>query len=78
MTTHGYKNHALRSEGWRFIRYEDGAEELYDTTNDPYERTNRANVPSLAELQSELGRWLPTQDRANVETPYPNKRKVKK
>ncbi|HIA19017.1 MAG TPA: iduronate-2-sulfatase, partial [Planctomycetaceae bacterium] len=30
LTTHGRKNHALRSERWRYIRYADGSEELYD------------------------------------------------
>jgi len=30
VTTHGQNNHALRSADWRYIRYADGTEELYD------------------------------------------------
>ena len=34
------KNFAVRSRDWRYIRYENGMEELYDHSNDPYEFTN--------------------------------------
>jgi len=34
LTTHQQGNHALRSERWRYIRYADGGEELYDHAND--------------------------------------------
>src|SRR5690606_20934650 len=30
LTTFGFKNHAVRSDRWRYIRYNDGSEELYD------------------------------------------------
>ena len=30
LTTYRFKNHAVRSEGWRYIRYANGDEELYD------------------------------------------------
>ena len=36
----GNKNFAVRSRNWRYIRYENGMEELYDHSNDPYEFTN--------------------------------------
>lgn len=36
----GSKNFAVRSLDWRYIRYENGMEELYDLQNDPYEFTN--------------------------------------
>ena len=42
ITTHGYKNHAVRTEGWRYIRYADGGEELYDEAKDPREWVNLA------------------------------------
>ena len=35
LTTHGFQNHAVRSSQWRYIRYEEGGEELYDETKDP-------------------------------------------
>ncbi|MCP5117093.1 MAG: sulfatase, partial [bacterium] len=33
-------NHAVRTERWRYIRYHDGSQELYDHTNDPWEWKN--------------------------------------
>jgi arylsulfatase A-like enzyme len=62
LTTHGYKNHAVRSEGWRYIRYANGDEELYDETKDPYEWTNVANKPELAAKKSELAAHLALKD----------------
>lgn len=60
ITTHGFKNHAVRTEQWRYIRYADGGEELYDEVNDPYEWTNLAAKPDYAATKAELARWLPT------------------
>ena len=40
--THGYNNHAIRTERWRYIRYWDGGEELYDHRTDPHEWHNLA------------------------------------
>ena len=38
---HG-QSYALRSQQWRYIRYHNGDEELYDCFNDPYEWHNLA------------------------------------
>ena len=62
LTTCGYKNHALRSERWRYIRYADGSEELYDHEADPNEWKNLAADPSFAAVKEELARWLPAED----------------
>jgi len=59
VTTHGRNNHAVRSERWRYIRYSDGTEELYDHQNDPMEWTNLAGDPKLAEVKKQLAGWLP-------------------
>lgn len=59
ITTHGYKNHAVRTAQWRYIQYEDGAEELYDETKDPYEWTNLATKPEFAEIKTQLATHLP-------------------
>lgn len=62
LTTHGYNNHAVRSERWRYIRYADGSEELYDHEQDPYEWDNLAAVPSLLPVKEELARWMPARN----------------
>ncbi|WP_165246350.1 sulfatase [Paludisphaera soli] len=62
LTTFGRGNHAVRSEGWRYIRYADGSEELYDEAADPYEWTNLAAAPEHAARKSELAKWLPKSD----------------
>jgi arylsulfatase A-like enzyme len=59
LTTHGRNNHAVRSERWRYIRYADGSEELYDHANDPQEWTNLADRDDLKNVRSELAKWLP-------------------
>ena len=52
-------NHAIRSERWRYIRYADGYEELYDHQTDPYEYTNLAHDAKFDAVKSNLARWLP-------------------
>ena len=66
VTTHGFKNHTVRSEGWRYIRYENGDEELYDTGTDPLEYTNLAGRPEHAARKIELAKWLPKTDAPNL------------
>lgn len=60
VTTHGRNNHAVRSERWRYIRYEDGSEELYDHDKDPLEWKNLASQTEFSSVKEELKRWLPT------------------
>src|SRR5262245_40755211 len=45
LTTHNPGNHAVRTEKWRYIRYADGSEELYDRSKDPNEWTNLVDNP---------------------------------
>ena len=49
-----YENHAVRSEQWRYIRYESGDEELYDDSIDPYEWRNLAKDPQYASAKAQL------------------------
>jgi arylsulfatase A-like enzyme len=62
ITTHGRGNHAVRTDQWRYIRYADGSEELYNHTRDPYEWTNLASKPELAEVKAQLAAHLPTHE----------------
>ncbi len=64
VTTLGRNNHAVRDERWRYIRYADGTEELYDHENDPDEWTNLASSPDLTEVLASLKMHLP---KVNVE-----------
>ena len=57
-------NHAVRSERWRYLRYTDGAEELYDMQDDPNEWTNLAADPSKAAIIAEHRLWLPQHESA--------------
>jgi arylsulfatase A-like enzyme len=59
LTTFRFNNHAVRSEGWRYIRYANGDEELYDEKNDPYEWRNLAGDARFAAVKSDLARHLP-------------------
>jgi arylsulfatase A-like enzyme len=68
ITTHGFNNHALRAEGWRYIRYADGSEELYDTSADPFEYTNLASRPEYAARKTELARLLPKENAKDLPT----------
>lgn len=69
LTTHGFRNHTVRSQGWRYIRYANGDEELYDEANDPYEWTNLARDAAFAPRKAELAAFLPATDRERIVTP---------
>ena len=72
-TTHGQGNHALRTERWRYIRYADGGEELYDHDNDPNEWTNLAGKPEFNAVKSTLAKSLPQSDAATLKSKKGNK-----
>ena len=52
-------SHSVRTEHWRYIRYADGSEELYDHRRDPDEWRNLANDPAFSERCRELAAALP-------------------
>ena len=60
--THGFKNHTVRTDKWRYIRYADGSEELYDHASDPFEWTNLADQDRYATVKMELAKLLPAKD----------------
>ena len=49
----------LSTEGWRYVRYAEGGEELYDVDSDRYEWTNLANSSAHQEKLTELRRLAP-------------------
>ncbi|MDB4459092.1 sulfatase [bacterium] len=59
ISSYGEGNTAIRTERWRYIRYEDGSEELYDHKVDKNEWTNQASNPKHAELKKRLADMIP-------------------
>lgn len=59
ITTFGKDNHGVRTDRFRYIRYEDGEEELYDHTTDPDEFTNLAADQSFEADIEQLKELLP-------------------
>jgi len=62
ITTHNQGNHGIRTERWRYIRYADGSEELYDMQADPNEWKNLAGDSNYADVKAKLAKWLPDVD----------------
>ena len=52
-------NHATITERWRYIRYHDGGEELYDRKADPNEFRNLASDAQYLSLKQELAAAMP-------------------
>ena len=59
VSTHLFNNHAVRDRRYRYIRYADGSEELYDHESDPLEWRNLAADPSLRGVIESLAERLP-------------------
>ena len=62
-------NYAVRAGHWRYIRYHDGGEELYNRAEDPDEAHNLAHEQGLTGMIRELRAHLPADDAADA----PNK-----
>jgi len=65
--SHGPDNHAVITEQWRYIKYANGAEELYNIVEDPFEWHNLALVPGYQPVIEAMGKHLPE----NVAPPAP-------
>jgi arylsulfatase A-like enzyme len=61
ITSYGRNNVAVSGERYRYIRYEDGSEELYDLLTDPHQWRNLANKVQFAEVKRRLSRFVPDQ-----------------
>jgi arylsulfatase A-like enzyme len=59
ISTFDQGNHALIDSRFRYIRYADGSEELYDIEQDPNEWLNLANQPEHQGRMKEFSRKLP-------------------
>ena len=61
--TYGFNNHAVQTERWRYIRYADGGEELYNHTSDPNEWKNLASLSQYKSTIEELKMHLPERNK---------------
>jgi arylsulfatase A-like enzyme len=59
VTTFDPGNVSARTQRWRYIRYADGSEELYDHQEDPHEWKNLANLAKYKEVKGKLANDLP-------------------
>ncbi len=59
LTTFGRNNHAVVTEKYRYIQYENGAEELYDRSVDPNEWDNLAKEAETEGIKLSLQKYLP-------------------
>lgn len=62
ITSHNQGNHSVRTDRWRYIRYADGSEELYNMIDDPQEWENVAGNTDFSEVKASLAKWLPKID----------------
>jgi arylsulfatase A-like enzyme len=59
LTTFGQGNHATRDQRWRYVRWSDGSEELYDHDSDPHEWHNLADRPEHIAVKQRLAAFMP-------------------
>ena len=59
LTTLAQNTHSVRTKQYRYIRYADGSEELYDHAVDPLEWNNLAADSALSDVKAELASSFP-------------------
>ncbi|MBM3813679.1 MAG: sulfatase [Acidimicrobiia bacterium] len=59
LTTYGEHVASVRDDRYRYIRYADGSEELYDHSLDPHEWENLASKPGMEAVKKRLGKAIP-------------------
>lgn len=71
LITLGRHNQAVRDKRWKYIRYIDGGEELYDLQNDPYEWHNLVAIDRYENIKSGLAQRLPEENVAATASDHP-------
>ena len=66
LCTYNRGNHSLRGDRWRYTRYHDGSEELYDHGRDEMEWTNLAGESQYDDVKKRMAKWLPKTDAPDV------------
>jgi arylsulfatase A-like enzyme len=70
ITTYDFGEYSIRDERFRYIRYIDGSEELYDHQADAEEWTNLALDPAFAAVIERMAQYIPTNPAPLVDTSY--------
>ncbi|MCK4923178.1 MAG: sulfatase [Bacteroidales bacterium] len=66
ITSWGKGNFSVRTEDWRYIRYFDGTEELYNHKSDDNEWHNLADKPEYKAKKEELAKSLPQNEAPTI------------
>ncbi|MDE0102312.1 MAG: sulfatase-like hydrolase/transferase [Bryobacterales bacterium] len=67
VTTYRFGNHSVRTRHYRYIRYSDGGEEIYDHREDPHEWRNLAPLPGYEDMTRRLRALLLTVNAEPIE-----------
>ena len=65
-TSYGIEYSSVRNERYRYLRYPDGSEELYDHETDPNEWNNIVDNPEMAPIKEELSKHIPKEWAASL------------
>jgi len=68
LTTFHRNDHTLRTERWRYVRYANGDEELYDHAKDSHEWTNLAKAKKFTDVLKQFRAQLPKVNAPNAPT----------
>jgi arylsulfatase A-like enzyme len=69
LSTYGYRNHAVVSSDYKYIRYSDGSEELYAVREDPNEWSNLAKNAEYDDVKRALSAFFPETDAPDLSPP---------
>ena len=70
LCTYMRENFAVVSREWRYIRYQDGTEELYHLKQDPHEQRNLAQIAGYRAVIEDMARSIPHKT-VRAEATYP-------
>jgi len=70
ISTYDFSEFSIRTENWRYTRYIDDSEELYDHRKDPEEWTNLAQDPQYKNVIDRLSHYIPDNPAPVIETSY--------
>jgi len=70
ISTYDFSEFSVRTPQWRYTRYIDDSEELYDHWKDPEEWTNLAYKPGFKDIKKKLSLYFPQNPAPLAETSY--------